>query len=119
MCLETTTMPVPGNKCCILGCRATSHNYDGTKIEDGVRFFAIPKVKKMQSTTEQTKDITRRRRLAWIAAVGRPDIVFEKHTNGRVCSRHFHKGKVLLSAISGFSLLEGYTYQVTAKALPK
>lgn len=39
-------------------------------------------------------DVTRRRRMAWVAAVRRSTITFE-HTPPHmyVCSKHFHKGK--------------------------
>ncbi|KAK7909917.1 hypothetical protein WMY93_014601 [Mugilogobius chulae] len=39
-------------------------------------------------------EITRRRRMAWIAAIRRPDFTFDKiPKTAKVCSLHFHTGK--------------------------
>ncbi|GFO11418.1 Zinc finger protein [Plakobranchus ocellatus] len=81
----------PWARCCIIGCQASSHKTDGTKIKSAPRFFVIPKVRK--NAGDQTKELTTRRRLAWISAIRRPDVTFDRVSTGlRVCSNHFHKG---------------------------
>ncbi|XP_037098803.1 uncharacterized protein zgc:113019 isoform X1 [Syngnathus acus] len=78
--------------CCVLGCTNKSHDSRGRKLDNGLRFFTFPTWKK--SYGPQIKEISKRRRSAWVAAVRRKDITFDKITPFMfVCCRHFHKGK--------------------------
>ncbi|XP_040895289.1 uncharacterized protein LOC121182696 [Toxotes jaculatrix] len=81
-----------GRNCCIKNCRRRSHDYRGRKIPNGLTFHCFPAWRRNEGT--QTSELTRRRRAAWVAAVGRSHITF-KHipSSMRVCSRHFHSGK--------------------------
>ncbi|KAA0713910.1 hypothetical protein E1301_Tti009989 [Triplophysa tibetana] len=80
------------NSCCVNNCRNRSHDRRGKRIENGVRYFSFPTWKKHFGT--QISELTKRRRMAWVAAVRRKNITFDS-TSGHmfVCSRHFHKGK--------------------------
>ena len=85
----------PGHRCCIDYCTNSSHSSKGEKLENGIRFFRIPKVKTGQGL--QVEEVTKRRREAWIAAIGRTTITFDNSSDGmRVCSRHFDGGKKML-----------------------
>ncbi|XP_073672338.1 uncharacterized protein [Paramisgurnus dabryanus] len=79
-------------KCCIKNCRSRSHYYSGNKIKNGIRFFIFPKCKRHEGP--HVEDVTRRRRMAWISAVGRKDITYNNSpVSRRVCSLHFHSGQ--------------------------
>ncbi|XP_077077283.1 uncharacterized protein LOC143729772 [Siphateles boraxobius] len=55
-------------------------------------FFRLPKWTQHQG--EQVSDLTRRRRIAWLAAIRRKDLTFDLTPQSmRVCSLHFHSGK--------------------------
>ena len=83
-----------GHSCCIVGCTSSSHNWKGEKLNNGLSFYRIPKVKTSQGS--QVEEMTTMRRRAWLAAIRRPSITFENSSDGmRVCSRHFHSGKSL------------------------
>jgi THAP domain len=58
------------------------------------RFFIVPRVMLFQG--EQDKQITQRRRRAWIAALNRrpDDLTTQKLENTYVCEDHFVKGKL-------------------------
>ncbi|CAL9688451.1 unnamed protein product [Knipowitschia caucasica] len=83
---------MPGNNCCVKNCSNTSHDGYGKPSNNGIQFFRLPKWKKHQG--EQFSDLTRRRRIAWLAAIRRKDLTFD-HTplSTRVCYLHFHSGK--------------------------
>ncbi|XP_070177622.1 uncharacterized protein [Littorina saxatilis] len=82
----------PGKRCCMLHCTVSSHNSKGEKLEHGIRFFRIPKVKSHEGP--KVEDVTKRRRRAWISAIRRTNITFERSSSAmRVCSQHFHSGK--------------------------
>uniref|UniRef100_A0A3B4EZD2 THAP-type domain-containing protein n=1 Tax=Pundamilia nyererei TaxID=303518 RepID=A0A3B4EZD2_9CICH len=73
--------------CCVLGCNVRSYDRHGNKI--GLSFYAFPTWKQHEGAL--VSDITKRRRLAWIAAVRRADIKFCYVSRYHlVCSRHFH-----------------------------
>ncbi|CAI5680122.1 unnamed protein product [Oreochromis niloticus] len=78
--------------CCVIGCNVRSRDRKGNKPENGLSFHSFPTWKQHEGA--RVADVTKRQRLAWIAAVKRPDIKFSsisKHL--LVCSRHFHSGK--------------------------
>ncbi|XP_065103379.1 uncharacterized protein [Paramisgurnus dabryanus] len=78
--------------CCVLGCYSRIYDRHGNRISKEVRFFTFPTWKKHFGP--QISDITKRRRMAWVAAVRRKSITFNNVSrNSVVCSRHFHKGK--------------------------
>ncbi|XP_063073961.1 uncharacterized protein LOC134464447 [Engraulis encrasicolus] len=80
------------HRCCVVGCNSSSHERKGGKIENGLSFYSFPSWR--QHHGDQVSDITKRRRLAWVAAVRRPKITFHSiPTSMRVCSLHFHSGK--------------------------
>ncbi|XP_041960270.1 uncharacterized protein LOC121718904 isoform X2 [Alosa sapidissima] len=81
-----------GNQCCVISCRAFSHDHQGRKLDNGLSFYRFPAWKQTGGT--QLSDITKRRRMAWIAAVGRSDLTFDKiPVSMKVCSRHFQSGQ--------------------------
>uniref|UniRef100_A0A3P8NI01 THAP-type domain-containing protein n=1 Tax=Astatotilapia calliptera TaxID=8154 RepID=A0A3P8NI01_ASTCA len=76
--------------CCVLGCNVRSYDRHGNKV--GLSFYAFPTWKQREGA--HVSDVTKRRRLAWIAAVRRADIKFCYVSRYQlVCSRHFHSGK--------------------------
>ncbi len=73
-------------------CHSRSHDRSGKKLDNGVRFFSFPKWKKNKG--QQVEELTKRRRMAWIAAVRRKDVAFNKILEHlRVCSLHFQSGE--------------------------
>lgn len=81
------------NNCCVNNCRSRSHDRHRKRLEDGVRFFKFPTWKQHFGT--QISELTKRRRMAWVAAVRRKNITFDSISGHMfVCSRHFHKGKL-------------------------
>ncbi|KAM4727843.1 uncharacterized protein FYW61_011018 [Anableps anableps] len=81
-----------GHRCCIHGCSSRSHGRNAAKLNNGLRFFCFPKWKKHED--KPVAEVTRRHRMAWVAAVGRRDITFDRILpSKRVCSLHFHSGK--------------------------
>uniref|UniRef100_A0A672LSC5 THAP-type domain-containing protein n=1 Tax=Sinocyclocheilus grahami TaxID=75366 RepID=A0A672LSC5_SINGR len=83
---------MPGNCCCVKNCHSMSHDLRGNKIHNCIRFFKFPTWKRHEG--EHVADVTRRRRMAWVAAVRRKDLTFEKISQSmRVCSLHFHSGE--------------------------
>ncbi|XP_041914482.1 uncharacterized protein LOC121679845 isoform X2 [Alosa sapidissima] len=80
------------NRCCIVGCNSATHDRQGKKIENGLTFHRFPAWRRNHG--DQVSEITKSRRLAWIAAVRRPNITFHSiPMSMRVCSLHFHSGK--------------------------
>ncbi|XP_076137437.1 uncharacterized protein LOC143119707 [Alosa pseudoharengus] len=80
------------NRCCIVGCNSATHDRHGKKIENGLTFHRFPAWRRNHG--DQVSEITKSRRLAWIAAVRRPNITFHSiPMSMRVCSLHFHSGK--------------------------
>ncbi|XP_052471879.1 uncharacterized protein LOC128028648 [Carassius gibelio] len=78
--------------CCVINCHTRTHDRHGKRISNGVRFFSFPAWK--QHFGSQVSELTKRRRMAWLAAVGRETITFNNISRHKfVCSRHFHKGK--------------------------
>nr|XP_057937887.1 uncharacterized protein LOC131135691 isoform X5 [Doryrhamphus excisus] len=77
--------------CCVVKCQHRPHEQSGNK-KDGVRCFSFPTWKQSQGAV--ICELTKRRRMAWIAAVRRPNITFNTITQDLVvCSRHFHTGR--------------------------
>uniref|UniRef100_A0AAX7U9J4 THAP-type domain-containing protein n=1 Tax=Astatotilapia calliptera TaxID=8154 RepID=A0AAX7U9J4_ASTCA len=75
--------------CCVVGCNVRFYDRHGNKF--GLSFYAFPTWKQHEGA--HVSDITKRRRLAWIAAVRRADIKFCYVSRYQlVCSRHFHSG---------------------------
>ncbi|XP_072515059.1 uncharacterized protein [Salminus brasiliensis] len=78
--------------CCVQGCNNKSHDGKGRRVNHGARFFKFPTWKKTHGP--QVEEITKRRRMAWVSAVRRKNITFNKISPFMyVCSRHFHKGQ--------------------------
>ncbi|XP_012688415.2 uncharacterized protein LOC105904989 [Clupea harengus] len=81
-----------GNQCCVTSCRGSSLNHRETGLEHGSSLYRFPAW--TQTEGAEVSDLTKRRRLAWIAAVGRRDITFDKIPVWmKVCSRHFQSGR--------------------------
>uniref|UniRef100_A0A8C6SDP6 THAP-type domain-containing protein n=1 Tax=Neogobius melanostomus TaxID=47308 RepID=A0A8C6SDP6_9GOBI len=78
--------------CCVINCHSRSHDSHGRPINGKIGFYRIPSWKK--NCSSHVSEVTKRRRIAWIAAIRRPNITF-KNTPAHmlVCSKHFHKGK--------------------------
>uniref|UniRef100_A0A3B4H1E8 THAP-type domain-containing protein n=1 Tax=Pundamilia nyererei TaxID=303518 RepID=A0A3B4H1E8_9CICH len=92
--------------CCVVGCNVRSYDRHGNKV--GLSFYAFPTWKQHEGA--HVSDVTKRRRLAWIAAVRRADIKFCYVSRYQlVCSRHFHSDDVeeifKLLSVSLFMLL--------------
>ena len=56
-----------------------------------VATFRIPAITTHQGN--ETEELTRERRMRWISAISRDDLIELKLQNERVCSRHFISGK--------------------------
>ncbi|XP_026125674.1 uncharacterized protein LOC113107400 [Carassius auratus] len=83
---------MPGSHCCVNKCSSTSHDRYGKHRNNGIQFFRLPKW--IQHQGKQMSDLTRRRRIAWLAAIRRKDFTFDFVPQSmRVCSLHFHSGK--------------------------
>uniref|UniRef100_A0A671TH52 THAP-type domain-containing protein n=1 Tax=Sparus aurata TaxID=8175 RepID=A0A671TH52_SPAAU len=81
-----------GRTCCVVSCNARSHNHKGRKLDNGLSFCGFPSWKKLQGGI--VSDITKRRRMARLAAVRHPKIKFASiQRYMKVCSRHFHSGE--------------------------
>ncbi|XP_076835008.1 uncharacterized protein LOC143480995 [Brachyhypopomus gauderio] len=80
------------NACCVIKCHNRTHDRRGKRIKNGVRFFSFPAWKQLKGS--QLAELTKRRRMAWVAAVRRANITFSNIPRHMfVCSRHFHTGK--------------------------
>ncbi|XDV54563.1 hypothetical protein PO909_022823 [Leuciscus waleckii] len=78
--------------CCVINCNSCSHGRNGIKLKNGISFYRFPAWK--NNITSHVSEVTKRRRMAWIAAVRRPKITFDNTPpHMMVCSKHFHKGK--------------------------
>ncbi|CAI5660512.1 unnamed protein product [Oreochromis niloticus] len=78
--------------CCVIGCSVRSHDRQGNKLGNGLSFHSFPTWKQHEGA--HIAELTKKRRLAWIAAVGRVDLQFSSISKYLlVCSRHFHSGK--------------------------
>uniref|UniRef100_A0A3P8RR49 THAP-type domain-containing protein n=1 Tax=Amphiprion percula TaxID=161767 RepID=A0A3P8RR49_AMPPE len=81
-----------GRNCCVKNCRRRSHDHHGRKLPNGLTFHCFPAWRTNEGG--QISELTRRRRAAWVAAVGRSDITFDSIPSSmRVCSRHFYSGR--------------------------
>ncbi|XP_048840299.1 uncharacterized protein LOC125713322 [Brienomyrus brachyistius] len=80
------------HSCCVKDCHNKSHDRNGKKVDHNIRFFRFPTWKRGYG--QQVEELTKRRRVAWVAAVRRKDVTFNTISPFmRVCSRHFHKGQ--------------------------
>ncbi|KAL0993816.1 hypothetical protein UPYG_G00114300 [Umbra pygmaea] len=78
--------------CCVINCNSRSHDRSGISLKNGLSFYRFPACK--NNSTSHVSEVTKRRRMAWIAAVRRPTITFyNTPPHMMVCSKHFHKGK--------------------------
>ncbi|KAL4008194.1 hypothetical protein ACER0C_002046 [Sarotherodon galilaeus] len=78
--------------CCVIGCSVRSHDRQGNKLGNGLSFHSFPTWKQHEGA--HIAELTKRRRLAWIAAVGRVDLQFSSISKYLlVCSRHFHSAE--------------------------
>ncbi|KAL2086035.1 hypothetical protein ACEWY4_017094 [Coilia grayii] len=81
-----------GNQCCVINCRAACHDHATEEPDHELSFYSFPSWRRTEG--EEISDLTKRRRMAWVAAVGRPDITFAKiPVSMKVCSRHFQSGR--------------------------
>ncbi|XP_065103380.1 uncharacterized protein [Paramisgurnus dabryanus] len=81
-----------GLYCCIVNCTSKTHDRSVKRKNYGIRFFKFPTCKRREG--EHVEDVTRRRRVAWIAAARRKDITYHNiPVSMRVCSLHFHSGQ--------------------------
>uniref|UniRef100_A0A8C9XBM5 THAP-type domain-containing protein n=1 Tax=Sander lucioperca TaxID=283035 RepID=A0A8C9XBM5_SANLU len=78
--------------CCVINCNSRSHDRSRIKLKNGISFYRFPAWK--NNSTSHVSEVTKRRRMAWTAAVRRPKITFDNTPpHMMVCSKHFHKGK--------------------------
>lgn len=85
--------------CCVIYCNSRSHDRSGLKLKNGISFYRFPAWK--NNSTSHVSEVTKRRRMAWIAAVRRPKITFDNTPpHMMVCSKHFHKGKLQLFSVN-------------------
>ena len=88
--------------CCVKDCSSRSDH------DKGLSFFSIPAV--IQHQGQRTKELSARRRIAWIAKIHRKD--WTPPANSLVCERHFISGK------SGeLHIREGWAASVTFMGL--
>ncbi|KAJ8003215.1 hypothetical protein DPEC_G00167090 [Dallia pectoralis] len=81
-----------GRTCCVVGCNVRSHDRQGKKSDNVLSFFSFPGWRQNQGS--YVSEVTKRRRLSWISAVRRKDIMFCSIPRWlKVCSRHFYSGK--------------------------
>uniref|UniRef100_A0A667WJ66 THAP-type domain-containing protein n=1 Tax=Myripristis murdjan TaxID=586833 RepID=A0A667WJ66_9TELE len=79
-----------GQYCCVKNCHSRSHDRSGLMAS---AFSPFLKWKKKNEGT-QVEELTKRRRMAWIAAIRRKDLAFNTIPEYmRVCSLHFHSGE--------------------------
>ena len=77
-----------GRSCCVIGCNRRSHDSKGHVLNIGDSLFSFPTSKKVQG--QHVEDITKRCRIAWVAAVRRKNITFANISRSMyVCGRHF------------------------------
>ncbi|XP_067280656.1 uncharacterized protein zgc:113019 [Pseudorasbora parva] len=83
---------MPGKHCCVNNCSSSSHDHRGNRRNHVLQYFRFPTWKKHEGP--HVSDVTRRRRVSWVAAIRRKDITFDRISESmRVCSLHFHSGK--------------------------
>ncbi|XP_014874292.1 uncharacterized protein LOC106937356 [Poecilia latipinna] len=81
-----------GRECCVNNCGSSSHDHQGRMLLNGLSFHCFPAWRTKEG--ELISELTRRRREAWVTAVGRREITFDSIPSSmRVCSRHFVSGK--------------------------
>ncbi|KAL3999594.1 NADH dehydrogenase (ubiquinone) 1 alpha/beta subcomplex 1, acyl-carrier protein [Sarotherodon galilaeus] len=78
--------------CCIINCTSRENDSRVKSTGNAFGFYRIPAWKR--NSPSHVSEVTKRRRMAWIAAIRRPNITF-KNTPPHmlVCSKHFHNGK--------------------------
>uniref|UniRef100_A0A672T219 THAP-type domain-containing protein n=1 Tax=Sinocyclocheilus grahami TaxID=75366 RepID=A0A672T219_SINGR len=80
-----------GNSCCIKNCNSKSHSRSGKKLNNRISFFHFPTCKQREG--KHVEEVTRRRRMVWIAATRRKDISYSNTSKSmKVCSLHFQSG---------------------------
>ncbi|XP_029952140.1 uncharacterized protein LOC115391865 isoform X2 [Salarias fasciatus] len=78
--------------CCVKRCHRRSHDPEGRKLQHGLTFHRFPAWRRNEGRL--VSELTRRRRAAWVEAVGRSDITFGRvGASDTVCSRHFRSGR--------------------------
>ncbi|XP_027892435.1 uncharacterized protein LOC114156278 isoform X2 [Xiphophorus couchianus] len=81
-----------GRECCVISCGSSSHSHQGRMFLNGLSFHCFPAWRTKEG--DFISELTRRRRDAWVTAVGRREITFDRIPSSmRVCSRHFLSGK--------------------------
>ncbi|XP_032437273.1 probable serine/threonine-protein kinase samkC isoform X2 [Xiphophorus hellerii] len=81
-----------GRECCVISCGSSSHDHQGRMFLNGLSFHCFPAWRTKEG--DFISELTRRRRDAWVTAVGRREITFDRIPSSmRVCSRHFLSGK--------------------------
>ncbi|XP_054889167.1 uncharacterized protein LOC129361939 [Poeciliopsis prolifica] len=79
-------------ECCVNNCGSSSHDHRGRMPVNGLSFHCFPAWRTKEG--DFISQLTRRRREAWVTAVGRREITFDHIPSSmRVCSRHFVSGK--------------------------
>ncbi|XP_039470116.1 uncharacterized protein LOC120440835 [Oreochromis aureus] len=78
--------------CCIINCTSRENDSRVKSTGNAFGFYRIPAWKR--NSPSHVSEVTKRRRMAWIAAIRRPNITFENTPpHMLVCSKHFHNGK--------------------------
>lgn len=81
-----------GRECCVNNCGSSSHDHQGRMLLNGLSFHCFPAWRTKEG--DFISELTRRRRDAWVTAVGRREITFDHVPSSmRVCSRHFLSGE--------------------------
>ncbi|KAM4734903.1 uncharacterized protein FYW61_007852 [Anableps anableps] len=81
-----------GRECCVKNCDSSSHDHQGRMLLNGLSFYCFPAWRTKEGAL--ISELTRRRRAAWVDAVGCREITFDRIPSSvRVCSRHFVSGK--------------------------
>lgn len=102
-CMFFSSPEMRGMECCVKNCGSSSHDHLGRTLQNGLSFHCVPAWRMEEGP--RISDLTKRRRAAWLAAVGREDITFDRIPSSmRVCSKHFVSGEpkqIYFSAQSG------------------
>ncbi|XP_076734740.1 uncharacterized protein LOC143414373 [Maylandia zebra] len=79
--------------CCIINCTSRASNSRVKPTGKAIGFYRIPAWSR--NIPSHVSEVKKRRRMAWIAAIRRPNITFENTPpHMLVCSKHFHKAPV-------------------------
>uniref|UniRef100_A0A3P9AUY5 PDZ domain containing 3a n=1 Tax=Maylandia zebra TaxID=106582 RepID=A0A3P9AUY5_9CICH len=88
--------------CCIINCNSQSHDSHGKPTGKEIGCYRITSLKR--NCSSHVSEVTKTRRMAWIAAIQRSNITSQNTPAHRlVCSKHLHEGQCFLVLNTSFS----------------